>query len=481
MSEKSKMYEYFLKVANVRSNRTAINNKKESITYGQLNEYVNKLTRHLNHHGIISGTSVGLVLVNSILNVISVLALSNIKAKMMFFHPKMTAQECQKIGLFSPEYIIFDENEFFITDNTFSLADYEKYFSMYLTDFRESTIFQMGYKHDMKGSMMFFSSGSAGNPKGIVKTEEQILEEAGQIVSTLGIKECDRIVCSAQLCHSYGFMFGMTVPLLNGCEITYTDPIILVSKLESLLKSNTIFIGLPTHYRLLCEYSNQKFGNIRIALSGGSAMSLEEKNKIEFLDIQISNIYGMSETGALMIENNKYNDRSLFTYPYRLITGVEMKLDYNESYDFRGQFAYELLVKTNALCVCIIDDGKVKENYFDQWFPTGDLVVTNEKGFHIVGRKDLTINVGGKKVNPFEIEFVLKGHPSVNEAIVYGISDVKRGQVPIALVTVKQHIDKKELFDLCREKLSVHKIPQNIEVRSSLPTSSMGKILRKIK
>ncbi|PQQ35887.1 hypothetical protein C6H68_22430 [Photorhabdus luminescens] len=189
----------------------------------------------------------------------------------------------------------------------------------------------------------------------------------------------------------------------------------------------------------------------------------------------------MSETGALMIENNKYNDRSLFTYPYRLITGVEMKLDYNESYDFRGQFAYELLVKTNALCVCIIDDGKVKENYFDQWFPTGDLVVTNEKGFHIVGRKDLTINVGGKKVNPFEIEFVLKGHPSVNEAIVYGISDVKRGQVPIALVTVKQQIDKKELFDLCREKLSVHKIPQNIEVRSSLPTSSMGKILRKIK
>ncbi|WP_289993364.1 AMP-binding protein [Photorhabdus laumondii] len=108
MSEKSKMYEYFLKVANVRSNRTAINSKKESITYGQLNEYVNKLTRHLNHHGIISGTSVGLVLVNSILNVISVLALSNIKAKMMFFHPKMTAQECQKIGLFSPEYIIFD-------------------------------------------------------------------------------------------------------------------------------------------------------------------------------------------------------------------------------------------------------------------------------------------------------------------------------------------------------------------------------------
>ncbi|WP_323839847.1 hypothetical protein [Photorhabdus africana] len=41
--------------------------------------------------------------------------------------------------------------------------------------------------------------------------------------------------------------------------------------------------------------------------------------------------------------------------------------------------------------------------------------------------------------------------------------------------------DKKELFDLCREKLSVHKIPQNIEVRSSLPTSSMEKILRKIK
>ncbi|RAX01875.1 MULTISPECIES: class I adenylate-forming enzyme family protein [unclassified Photorhabdus] len=481
MNENNNIYQHFLKVASVRYNRIAINSKKGAMTYGQLNEYVNKLARYLNYHGITRDTSVGLVLVNSILNVISVLALSNIKAKMMLFHPKMTAQEYHKIGSFLPEYIIFDENDFFKTDNTFSLTDHDGYFGMYLTDFRQSTMFQTGYKHDIKGSVMFFSSGSAGSPKGIMRTEEQILTEAEQIVSTLGIQECDRIVCSAQLCHSYGFMFGMIEPLLNGCEITYTDPIILVSKLERLLKSSTIFIGLPTHYRLLCEYSNQKFSNIRVALSGGSAMSLEEKNKIELLDIQISNVYGMSETGAIMIENNKYNDGNLFTYPYRLITGVEIKLDYSESYDFRGQFAYEILVKTNALCVCIIDNGKVTENYFGQWFPTGDLAVINEAGFCIVGRKDLTINVGGKKVNPFEIEFVLKEHPNVNEAVVYGILDVKRGQVPIAFVTVNQEIDKKELFALCREKLSIHKIPQNIEVRSSIPTSSMGKILRKIK
>ncbi|MGJ0639237.1 class I adenylate-forming enzyme family protein [Xenorhabdus bovienii] len=473
------MYKKFLQIAKCNFNQIAINSKKKTMSYGQLNECVDKLAAYLNNYGIIHNTHVGLVMVSSMLNVISVLALSKIKAKMMFFHPKMSEQEFHKRKSFQPEYIIFDENEFLKKDSFNSLTNYVEFLDIYLVEFRKSAIYQISHGQEFKGNIVFFSSGSTGSQKVIVKTEKQILTERKQIVSTLCIQECDRIVCSAQLCHSYGFMFGMMVPLLTGCKITYTDPIILVSKLERLLKENTIFIGLPTHYRLLCDYSNQKFGNIRIALSGGSSMLLEDQKRIELLDIQISNVYGMSETGALMIENNK-NNKQLVTYPYRPITGVEIKLDYSEPYDYRGQLSYEIIVKTDSLCVCIIDDKKIKDNYFGQWFSTGDLAVKNEGGFHIVGRKDLTINVGGKKINPFEIESILKEHPNVSDAIVYGISDVKRGQIPVAIVKVNKEVELKELFDLCRKNLSIYKVPKRIEVKDSLPMSSTGKLLRKL-
>ncbi|PHM48225.1 class I adenylate-forming enzyme family protein [Xenorhabdus miraniensis] len=473
------MYENFLKVANDNINNVAINSAKKTITYGKLNEYVNKLAFLLNNYGITNNTSVGLFFLNSTLHIISVLALSKIKAKMIFFHPKMTEEEFNKIKFFKPEYIIFDESDIFKIDNLTYPTSHIEFLDLYLVNCYKYKTHQIELQNNIKGDIVFLSSGSTGYYKGIVKTEEQILTERRQIISTLDVKKNDRIICSAQLCHSYGFMFGMIVPLLTGSEITYTDPIILVSSLERLLKKNTIFVGLPTHYRLLCNYSNQTFRNIKIALSGGSNIPSEDQKKIELLGIKISNIYGMSETGALMVENN-HNNNLLSTYPYRPIAGVEIKLDYSVKYDYLDQFSYEIIVKTNSLCTCIIDNGIAKENYFGQWFSTGDLAVKNEGKFHIVGRKDLTINVGGKKINPFEIESILKEHPNVNEAVVYGISDIKRGQIPIAIVEVNKKTDLTELFDLCYKKLSAHKIPKKIEVKDFLPTSSIGKILRKL-
>ncbi|MBC8953951.1 class I adenylate-forming enzyme family protein [Xenorhabdus sp. PB62.4] len=473
------MYEHFLKTVNENINNIAINSEKRIITYGKLNEYVNELAFLLKNIGITNSTCVGLFSLNSTLHIISVLALSKIKAKIIFFHPKMTEEEFNKVKFIDPEYIIYDENDTFKIDNFIYSTHHIEFLDLYLISYFKYKKHQIEYQNDIIGDIVFLSSGSTGYYKVIVKTEKQILTEKKQIISTLDIKKSDKIVCSAQLCHSYGFMFGMIVPLLTGSEITYTDPIILVSSLEKILKKNTIFVGLPTHYRLLCNYSNQTFRNIKIALSGGSNIKSKEQEKIKLLGFKISNIYGMSETGALMIENNHHNSL-LPTHPYRPITGVEIKLDYSETYNYFDQFSYEIIVKTDSLCSYIIDNGITKKNHFGQWFPTGDLAVKNGGKLHIVGRKDLTINVGGKKINPFEIESVLKEHPNVNEAVVYGISDIKRGQIPIAIVEVNKKTDLTELFDLCHKKLSEYKIPKRIEIKDYLPTSSIGKTLRKL-
>lgn len=468
------MHREFIKTAKSNPNNVAIDIKNKEITYRQLTEYVNRLADAFISFGINSSTPVGVVLSNTTLNVISILALSSIKAKIMLFQPKMTAKECQDISQFSPQYIIFDNNKFFVKDGTISLKGFS---DVHLSCFSNYEIKEN--INELQGDIIFFSSGSTGKPKGIMKTNEQIFIEAEQVISTLGIQESDTFLCAAQLCHAYGFMFGMIIPLIKGCKITYVDPIVLVSNLETLLKNNTIFVGLPIHYQLLYKHKKQNFSNIKISLVAGSSMTKEEKKMIEALNLPMNNIYGMSETGALLVENIKEYAKDLYTYPYRPIEGVKIKLDYAKSYNFEDQLAYELLVKTNSLCSYVIDGNNIKKFSNDKWFPTGDLVVKNEKGFHIVGRKDLTINVSGKKVNPFEIESVLKEHPSINEVVVLGIPDNKRGEIPIAFITINSEISIDDLFSLCREKLSSYKVPRHIEIKKVLPTSIMGKVLRK--
>lgn len=115
----------------------------------------------------------------------------------------------------------------------------------------------------------------------------------------------------------------------------------------------------------------------------------------------------------------------------------------------------------------------------DEWRRTGDLAHVDDDGFvWIEGRADDVIICGGFNIAPLAVERVLAAHPSVHEAAVVGIDDVRLGQVPVGVVTARSELDPEELRAWCREHLEPYQVPRRFVLVPELPRNEIGKVHR---
>ncbi|MHA1380049.1 MAG: AMP-binding protein [Candidatus Helarchaeota archaeon] len=130
---------------------------------------------------------------------------------------------------------------------------------------------------------------------------------------------------------------------------------------------------------------------------------------------------------------------------------------------------------------------KTNKTIIDGWLYSGDLYKLNEDGktVTLIGRMKETINSGGEKIHPPEVEDVLVKHPKVFEAVVIGIPDPEWGQSALALIKLKKKYEaeasdelKQEIVNFVKEKLARYKAPRFIEFVDEFPTSPAGKTLR---
>ena len=117
------------------------------------------------------------------------------------------------------------------------------------------------------------------------------------------------------------------------------------------------------------------------------------------------------------------------------------------------------------------------------WFHTGDIAKMDEDGcFYIVDRKKDLIIASGFNIVPREVEEVLYIHPKVQEAVVAGVPDPKRGEAVKAYVVLKegQSSSVDEIRNFCKENLAPYKVPTFGDFREELPKRQVGKILRRV-
>jgi long-chain acyl-CoA synthetase len=128
-------------------------------------------------------------------------------------------------------------------------------------------------------------------------------------------------------------------------------------------------------------------------------------------------------------------------------------------------------------------DETAKTIMADGWLRTGDIARMDEDGyFYIVDRLKEIIIVGGFNVVPREVEEVLYEHPKVQEAVVAGVPDKKSGEMVKAYIVLKaeQTATPTEIIAFCRERLTAYKVPKQVEFRSELPKTMVGKFLRRV-
>ena len=249
----------------------------------------------------------------------------------------------------------------------------------------------------------------------------------------------------------------------------------------------TGFAGVPSHYAMLLnasDISDRKLQSLKYFLQAGDRMPEEVTGRILtlFPRKKIYLMYGQTEASPrLTYLDPKFAGRKPGSVG-KAISGVKVKVVNGTGRTCRAREEGEIIAKGDNVMLGYWrnkrETAKVIKN---GWLHTGDTGFTDEDGdLYITGRKRNFIKVGGHRVNPREIEDLVKRHINVTEAAVVDIPDGILGR-KIKLFVASAHDNKlsvKDILRICMANLPIYKVPSKIVILKSIPTNNIGKIDR---
>jgi len=219
-----------------------------------------------------------------------------------------------------------------------------------------------------------------------------------------------------------------------------------------------------------------------MTLAPGASMPEEYIKKIEdTFGVGFCECYGSTETSSTItygrLGHGKVGSVGLPVF------GAEIRVADSEGKDLGPEEVGEFVVKGPGVFKgCWENPGATGDVLNEGWFKTGDLGKCDRDGyFFIVDRKKDMIICGGYNVYPREVEEVLYAHPAVFEAVVIGVPDKAKGEIPKAYIHLKEgaEIEDKEIVNFCKERMAAYKVPRQVEFVEVFPKSPTGKILKR--
>lgn len=333
---------------------------------------------------------------------------------------------------------------------------------------------------DRTDAVVKFTSGSSGIPKGVRLRAEDLLTEAEQVASALGLNPRDRVVARVPLLHSYGFDLGVLAPLLHGASLSTGEGFVPRAALDELLRGEaTVFLGVPNMYRFWMEGRGGPvdLSFMRWMLSCTAPLLPDRIASFhERFGIWICQHYGSSETGALTQHRPEAVPTKLGSIG-RAVPGVTLCIEDTDGRARAPGEEGEVVVTSGAMARGYLTPPEGRNGFVRGRFHTGDLGTMDEDGYLTLrGRIDATINVGGLKVSPLEVVRVLESCPAVREAFVLGLPDAHGEESVVAVVTLSAPASEKEILAYCHGRLADYKLPRRIEIREVMPLGPSGKV-----
>jgi acyl-CoA synthetase (AMP-forming)/AMP-acid ligase II len=322
-------------------------------------------------------------------------------------------------------------------------------------------------------SLLIFSSGTTHEPK-IVRREGAALDAVTQnMIRACGFAESDRVLAAVPLCHSYGLEHGLLAPIAAGSCVHVCERFDLRSVVSELREGGiTTLPGVPFMFETLCQSEYASYPTLRKVYSAGAPLprSTFEAFRKRF-GLRIGQVYGATEVGSVT-----FND------PNRCDFNPDSVGRPMDQVSIRTLHEDQVAVKAPSMLSGYV--GESEAPLIDGYFQTGDLGAIDERGdLTITGRMKLLIDVGGRKVNPLEVEAVLSRHPDVGACVVLPMRLSETVQRLKAIITPARpdvEISIQEVRGFAREHLSPYKVPRVFEIRPTLPTSPAGKVLRRL-
>ncbi|WP_305039796.1 beta-ketoacyl synthase N-terminal-like domain-containing protein, partial [Frankia sp. CiP3] len=334
---------------------------------------------------------------------------------------------------------------------------------------------------------MLYTSGTTGRPKGVLCTQRGCLwSVVSSYLPMARLEERDRILWPLPLHHSLAHCLCLLGVSVVGASAHVVSGFAADEVLDTLCREPfSILSGVPAMYHLLiAEARAQARGvpGLRLALVAGAVTSDTLRAEIEeTLGVVVLDTYGSTETCG-PITMTSLDEPAPAGSCGRPVPGLDVRLvDPADGRVVGAGEEGEVWVKGPSLMLGYHDARTETDSRFsDGWYRSGDLARSDHEGFfRITGRiKELIIR-GAVNIHPGEIDEAIRPVPGVADAAAAGKPHDVLGEVPVAyLVAGDNGLEPGRVLARCRERLSVHKIPEELYETRRIPRTGSGKIAR---
>jgi oxalate---CoA ligase len=339
--------------------------------------------------------------------------------------------------------------------------------------------------HPDDRALVLFTSGTTGNPKGVVLTFRALLARISANVGVIGKAALGRTLVALPTHFGHGLIGNSLTPFMNGGEIVL-HPLgtSLASNLGRIIDDHgiTFMSSVPALWHLAKSHSRPPTQRSLLRVHVGSA-PLSEQLWLEvaaWSAAEVVNCYGLTETANWIAGASSKVDGIAEGLMGRSWGSTIAVMDDGGNIQPIGQG--EIVVQTPGLMTGYLNRPDLTSVAIrDGWFHTGDRGSVDATGrVWLTGRIKDEINRGGMKIQPAEIDTLLERHPAIAEACTFGIADPVSGQAVATLVRLVKGATAtpESLQAWCRERLRQAAIPERWFVVDDIPRNARGKVNR---
>jgi acyl-CoA synthetase (AMP-forming)/AMP-acid ligase II len=455
--------------------RAALIIGERAIGYSQLAAAVEGCAARLAANGVTSGTRVAVVDGGSLLSIASVLGAARIGAAAVLMNPALTPPElrvltrnagCAEVAIAGEAYA--ERLRAACGGRVLTAAD--------LLGGSPIPAAKAAEEVDDREALVLFTSGTTGLPKAVGISNGQLSTRIRGMAQPFR-PDCPPTV--AMMCVPFfhvGGSLGILGSLYSGNTSVVQERFDAAEwlRLVQERRVQTAFL-VPTMLQRILDHRDFAGTDLSslIAIAYGAAaapVALVRRAIAALPRVAFANVFGQTETlGAyttLLPDDHRDPDR--VGSVGRPLPGVEVRVvDPDTGTDVEADVVGELWVNTT-------------QNVTEGWLHTGDLAQRDSDGYiYPSGRLSDTINRGGEKFGPIEVEEALRSHPAVSDVAVAGVADDEMGQRVGAAVVTRQPVTLEELRSHCRDHIAYFKLPERLMIVDRIPYSDTGKVNRR--
>ncbi|MCG6114004.1 MAG: long-chain-fatty-acid--CoA ligase [Mesorhizobium sp.] len=344
---------------------------------------------------------------------------------------------------------------------------------------------------------MCYTSGTTGNPKGVVYSHRSNVLHAmiACMPDAMGISCRDVVMPVVPMFHANAWGLAQSAPMI-GAKLVMPGPRMDGEAIYELLDSErvTFTAAVPTVWLMLLTYleeTGKMLPHLKKVVIGGSACPRAMTQKFEAnYDVEVIHAWGMTEMSPLGTLGTLKPEHDGLDTEKRLDVkqkqgfppfGVEMKVtdDENRDLPWDGKTFGRLKVRGPAVARAYFGGAGAEQFDAEGWFDTGDVAHIDAQGFmQITDRAKDVIKSGGEWISTIELENLAVGHPDVAEAAVIGIAHPKWDERPLLVVVAKagRSPSKADLIGYLEGKIAKWWMPDDVAFVDEIPHTATGKI-----